>query len=836
MKPLVVPVTLLLASSLAQAQIRTDASLGQAAQTLSGPNYLIPQTLGKVSGSNLFHSFQTFNLASGEAANFSTTSAGISNVISRVTGGSASQINGALRLTTASGAPAFFFINPAGVTFGAGASVDVPGAFHVSTANSLKFADGRFDTDLGKASTLSSAAPEAFGFLGSTRTTVAVRDGVILKPKRTNPISVVGSDVVLDAGTVAAAAGDIRVVAVGTIAGDISLTGPLGSVDGSLKVANAGGILASDFSGVAAGSITVKAGDMQLTRGGYVSSLNASGGNAGNLLVQANRMTLDSEAYVYSSVMAGSTGRGAGITLIGADAIALKGGASVSSDTRSVGAAGSIRVEARDIALAGAAYVSSDTYAGSTGGTGSIALSATDGIALSEKSKVYVSTVASGGAGSVALKATDISLASGAYVASLALEGAANAGTVGLTASRSLSMADDASLFSVSNSTGNAGAVHAIATDITLDTKSKIASTAALGTGNGGSVDVVASGSLQIRNGSLIDSSTYSAGQAGSIKVTASTMTLDTESIISSIASAGSGHAGKIEVIGTERITVSRGGAILSSTFTQGNAGTVLIMGNNISIESGGHVSTASLGNGLGSLGEVGGHGGNINLASTGVVSLSSASLSSTSLTSGRAGTIDVAARNVAMASSRISTSTLQSDGGAISVRGGGLVQLTQSQITTSVAGATGNGGNISISADALAMNTGFIQANTFASNASGGLVNLNLKTLAASGNSAFVGGQSPYLFAPAVFGFNVIQAAAPTGVSGAVQITSPVLDLSGSLGRLNTQVADPAQLGRTPCQTTGGSSLVQAGRGSLTGPHAAAPGTQVALLAVGCP
>ena len=48
------------------AQIRTDASLGHSAQTLTGPNYLIPQTLGKQAGNNLFHSFQTFNIQMGE--------------------------------------------------------------------------------------------------------------------------------------------------------------------------------------------------------------------------------------------------------------------------------------------------------------------------------------------------------------------------------------------------------------------------------------------------------------------------------------------------------------------------------------------------------------------------------------------------------------------------------------------------------------------------------------------------------------------------------------------------------------------------------------------------
>src|SRR4029434_7504679 len=78
------------------AQIRTDSSLGQPARNLTGPNFLIPQDFGRVSGSNLFHSFQTFNILAGQAAFFTTTTPSLANVISRVTGGSASQINGLL--------------------------------------------------------------------------------------------------------------------------------------------------------------------------------------------------------------------------------------------------------------------------------------------------------------------------------------------------------------------------------------------------------------------------------------------------------------------------------------------------------------------------------------------------------------------------------------------------------------------------------------------------------------------------------------------------------------------------------------------------------------------
>jgi hypothetical protein len=120
-------------------------------------------------------------------------------------------------------------------------------------------------------------------------------------------------------------------------------------------------------------------------------------------------------------------------------------------------------------------------------------------------------------------------------------------------------------------------------------------------------------------------------------------------------------------------------------------------------------------------------------------------------------------------------------------------------------------------------MNTGFIQANTAAANASGGLVDINVQALIPSGNTLFVGGQTPFVFQPDVFGFNVIQAAAPTGVSGAIQITSPTLDISGSLRGLGGQVLDTGGLGRALCQSTGGSSLAQSGRGGLP-PSSAGP------------
>ncbi|MDA1277032.1 MAG: filamentous hemagglutinin N-terminal domain-containing protein [Verrucomicrobia bacterium] len=107
-----------------QAQIALDGTIGPSGP-LTGPNYQIGAELGKQVGGNLFHSFKDFSLNSGEAATFSGP-ATVQNIISRVTGGNASSIDGAIRSTIPDSN--FYLLNPAGVMFGPNASVDVRNA------------------------------------------------------------------------------------------------------------------------------------------------------------------------------------------------------------------------------------------------------------------------------------------------------------------------------------------------------------------------------------------------------------------------------------------------------------------------------------------------------------------------------------------------------------------------------------------------------------------------------------------------------------------------------------------------------------------------------------
>jgi filamentous hemagglutinin family protein len=139
-----------------------DGKLGSSG-ALSGPNYNITADLGRTVGNNLFHSFARFNLDTSDVATFSGP-ANIQNILTRVTGGGASSIDGTIRSSIA-GAN-FFLINPAGVVFGPNAAVDVTGSFAVSTANYLKLANGaRFVAALDADDSMLSTDPVvAFGF------------------------------------------------------------------------------------------------------------------------------------------------------------------------------------------------------------------------------------------------------------------------------------------------------------------------------------------------------------------------------------------------------------------------------------------------------------------------------------------------------------------------------------------------------------------------------------------------------------------------------------------------------------------------------------------------
>lgn len=92
-------------------------------------------TLSK-DGVNLFHSFDKFGLSPGEIANFQSNPH-LQNILGRVTGGTASVINGLIQIS--GGDANLFLMNPAGILFGQNARLNVSGDFFATTATGIGF-------------------------------------------------------------------------------------------------------------------------------------------------------------------------------------------------------------------------------------------------------------------------------------------------------------------------------------------------------------------------------------------------------------------------------------------------------------------------------------------------------------------------------------------------------------------------------------------------------------------------------------------------------------------------------------------------------------------------
>ena len=427
---------------------------------LDGPDYQIRAELGHRAGRNLFHSFDRFDLRTGESATFSGPDA-IRNVISRVTGGVRSDIDGTLR-STIPGAN-FYFLNPAGAVFGPNASLDLHGSFHVSTADELRFADGAAFT----VSSLTVAAPKAFGFLGAAPRPILV-DRSRLEVPANESFSIVGGDITIDGGDsggelgrIEAEAGAVTLLASGgagnarIVDGRLSGSGHSDIVlkdQASIDVSGDGGgtvrieggqIVMSDFSGAvalntgsanAAGGVFVTA-DLLKMNAGFIEAAAFGAGDAGAVTVTAGRIELreisridgrthgdgdpvseDGDAGpvtvtagsieisgLFSEIAGDSFADGdAGPVTIIADRIELRDNATISSETRGgTGDAGSVTVRAGELELRRAGGISSGSGSESiAAGAGNLTIVA-DSIEFSGGGTISAGGNAGSNAGSV---------------------------------------------------------------------------------------------------------------------------------------------------------------------------------------------------------------------------------------------------------------------------------------------------------------------------------------------------------------------------------------------------------------------------------------------------
>ncbi|MFI3199191.1 MAG: filamentous hemagglutinin N-terminal domain-containing protein, partial [Methylococcaceae bacterium] len=294
-KSLVIAISAILANmatSVANAQdalIKLDGTTGTSGSISLSPN---PVTLitkidgggvtpnGTVNGSNLFFSFSDFGVQALHTALFTCTTGctGVNNVISRVSGVGSdhiSDING--KLTSNIGTANFWFFNPNGVIFGAGAEINVPAAFHIGTANSLSFSSGSLpSTPTEITSTLVSGNPTSFCFSGSA-----------------GDITINGSNITIAGGsTEIASAKDISInngahITASSEALDISAQGNL-TIDNASKItaSNSGdshisagstGSTTIDSTHTSIGSVSATGGNLRVAAGGIIEKTDGAG-------------------------------------------------------------------------------------------------------------------------------------------------------------------------------------------------------------------------------------------------------------------------------------------------------------------------------------------------------------------------------------------------------------------------------------------------------------------------------------------------------------------------------------------------------------------------------
>lgn len=163
---------------------------------------------GTRSQANLFHSFSQFGLTPNQIANF-LASPQIRNILGRVTGGSPSVIDGRIQVT--GGTANLFLMNPAGIVFGANASLNVPAAFTATTASSIGLGSAWFNATGTNTYSLLTGTPSQLAF-GTNQLGAIVNAGNLAVPTGRS-LNLLGGTV-LSSGTLSAPGGQVTVASV----------------------------------------------------------------------------------------------------------------------------------------------------------------------------------------------------------------------------------------------------------------------------------------------------------------------------------------------------------------------------------------------------------------------------------------------------------------------------------------------------------------------------------------------------------------------------------------------------------------------------------------------
>ncbi|KMW70610.1 hypothetical protein WN50_33950, partial [Limnoraphis robusta CS-951] len=633
---------------------------------------------GAVRGSNLFHSFQEFNIREGRGAYFSNPD-NIINILTRVTGGNISEILGTLGVL---GNANLFLINPAGIVFGPNARLDVGGSFFATTADGILFENGfEFAASNPQAPPLLTInmplglnIRENPGAIVNQTLPQLVRldesplrnDAGFLIPQglnvpRNQTLALIGGDVIFDGGVAISPGSRIQLGGLSEpgivqINPDNSFTFPDNIQRGNVALTNESQINVRADGG---GDVNINARNVEISGGSVIragidnglGSIEAEGGDV-NINVQDNVLI---------------TGAGSSI------------GNSINID--GIGQPGDINITANSLSMNNGAFLSTVLFG--EGNAGNINI-VTNSLVMSNQARLGALTFGQGNAGVVSILARDsVELSDGNILSSVEEGAVGNGGTIEINTGNLL-ISEGSPVITSTSGEGNAGNITVKADNIELTGTSAdgelisgfFADVDDTGIGNGGNI-YIETGQFRLTEGARIQSSTFGQGNAGLISILATdSVELLSSFIFSDVEQGARGDGGIVE-INTGNLLLSEGAQIFTRTSGEGNAGSIIVKAASVALTG----TTADGEFPSGFFADVNGtgmgNGGNIYIE-TGQLRLTEGG--------------------------RIQSSTFgQGNAGLISIFATDSVELADSGIFSDVGeNAVGDGGNIEISTSSL--------------------------------------------------------------------------------------------------------------------------------------